>query len=132
MPCEPNGTVSIVEHRAPAPARDCYATSVELGRPSMAARVRHERASDAVSTYRYLRIGMIGAVGLLTTSIWIEHGNVQEPCFQTSISAYYYTPVRAVFVGCLLAVGLALIVIKGRTALEDTCLNSAGMLAPLV
>jgi hypothetical protein len=84
----------------------------------------------AIKTYRYLRIGMIGAVVLLGTSILIEHDEVD--CWQTSISAYYYTPVRAIFVGGMIAVGLALIVIKGRGAFEDACLNFAGMLAPVV
>ncbi len=53
-------------------------------------------------------------------------------CWQTSISAYYYTPVRAIFVGGLLAIGLALLSVKGRSEFEDICLNIAGMLAPIV
>lgn len=85
---------------------------------------------DVIKTYRYLRIGMIGAVVLLAASIGIERSKVG--CWQTSISAYYYTPVRAIFVGALMAVGLALIVYKGRSAGEDPCLNFAGMLAPVV
>lgn len=88
------------------------------------------KPQDVRKTYRYLRIGMIGAVVLLAVSITIERSKV--PCFQTSISAYYYTPVRAVFVGCMIAVGLSLIVYKGRTAWEDAALNIAGMLAPVV
>ena len=87
--------------------------------------------SDAVKTYRYLRIGMVGAVVLLATSIAIEHDAVGG-CWQNSISAYYYTPVKAIFVGGMLVVGFALIVIKGRGAWEDACLNGAGMLAPVV
>jgi hypothetical protein len=88
------------------------------------------RPLDVLKTYRYLRIGMIGAVVLLTASIGIERSKVD--CWQTSISAYYYTPVRAIFVGCMMAVGLALIVYKGRSRGEDPCLNFAGMLAPVV
>ena len=87
------------------------------------------RSQDAIKTYRYLRIGMIGAVVLLAASIAIERSKVD--CWQTSISAYYYTPVRAIFVGSMIAVGLSLIVYKGR-AWEDVCLNVAGMLAPVV
>jgi hypothetical protein len=87
---------------------------------------------DALRTYRYLRIGMVGAVILLGTSIAIERSKDAVECWQTSISAYYYTPVRAIFVGALFAVGLALIVIKGKSPVEDACLNVAGMLAPLV
>lgn len=90
------------------------------------------RPLDALKTYRYLRAGMIGAVALLGVSIWIEHSKAPSNCWQRSISAYYYTPVRAVFVGSMLVVGFALIVYKGRGTLEDFCLNMAGMLAPVV
>lgn len=84
---------------------------------------------NVIKTYRYLRVGMVGAVVLLAASIAIERTMVD--CFQTSISAYYYTPVRAIFVGAMLAVGFALIVYKGRGS-EDFFLNFAGMLAPVV
>jgi hypothetical protein len=87
-------------------------------------------ATTAVQTYRYLRIGLVGAVVLLAASILIERG--EAGCWQTSISGYYYTPVRAILVGTLIAVGFALIVIKGRTTGVDVSLNFAGMLAPLV
>lgn len=86
---------------------------------------------DAIKTYRYLRVGMVGAVVLLAVSIVLER-RTAGGCWQTSISAYYYTPVRAIFVGGLFAVGLSLIVIKGRGLLEDLWLNLAGMLAPVV
>lgn len=84
----------------------------------------------AVKTYRYLRISMVGAVVLLGVSILIERSNVD--CWQTSVSAYYYTPVRVIFVGVMMAIGLCLIVIKGSTTWEDATLNAAGMLAPIV
>lgn len=91
-----------------------------------------ERTADmaAIKTYRYLRISMVGAVVLLGVSILIERSNVD--CWQTSVSAYYYTPVGAIFVGMLMAIGLCLIVIKGSTSWEDATLNAAGMLAPIV
>jgi hypothetical protein len=88
------------------------------------------KPEDAIKTYRYLRIGMIGAVVLLAASVLIERSKVD--CWQTSISAYYYTPVRAIFVGSLIAVGFVLIVYKGRGPWEDAFLNFAGMLAPVV
>jgi hypothetical protein len=53
-------------------------------------------------------------------------------CFQDSISAYYYTAARSVFVGAMIAIGVSLIVIKGATVFEDACLNVAGLLAPVV
>lgn len=86
----------------------------------------------ARKTYRYVRLGMIGAVVLLAASVLIEQSATPGDCWQTSISAYYYTPARAVFVGALMAIGLSLIVIKGSRSLEDIFLNAAGMLAPVV
>ena len=88
------------------------------------------KSQDVRKTYRYLRIGLIGAVVLLAVSIAIERSKID--CFQTSISAYYYTPVRAIFVGFLIAVGLSLIVYKGRSTWEDAALNFAGMFGPVV
>jgi hypothetical protein len=87
---------------------------------------------DASMTYLFLRIGMIGAVVLLAASIAIEWSKAPGGCVQTSVSAYYYTPVRAIFVGSMFAVGLALIVYRGRRPWEDFFLNVAGMLAPVV
>ena len=92
--------------------------------------LRRVKTYDAIKTYRYLRVGMIGAVVLLAASISIEI--VKAGCAQTSISAYYYTPARAIFVGAMFVVGVSLIVYKGRTPWEDNWLNVAGMLAPVV
>ncbi len=88
--------------------------------------------TDAVKTYRYLRIGMISAAACLATAILIERSNAPARCLQDSISAYYYTPARGIFVGTLIAIGFGLVVIKGRTSIEDVFLNFAGMLAPVV
>lgn len=86
----------------------------------------------ARKTYRYVRLGMIAAVVLIGASVWKEQLDAPGTCWQTSISAYYYTPVRAVLVASLAAIGLSLVVIKGTTTAEDICLNVAGMLAPVV
>lgn len=80
-------------------------------------------------TYRYLRIGLLVSVLMLGVSIALER--LMVACWQTSISGYYYTPVRAVFVSSLVAIGLAMIAIKGQGR-EDLRLNIAGMLAPVV
>ena len=84
----------------------------------------------ALKTYRYLRMGMVGLVLALALSILLERLKVD--CWQTSISSYYYTPARAVFVGGLLAIGVSLLVIKGSTRREDVMFNIAGILAPVV
>ncbi len=89
-------------------------------------------ASDALKTYRYLRLAMVACVLLLGVSVGIEIVRAGHGCWRTSISSYYYTPVRGVFVGSLVAVGVCLIAIKGNTTLEDVLLNIAGCLAPVV
>jgi hypothetical protein len=86
----------------------------------------------APKTYRYLRVGVVAMAVLLGVSVAIEIAVGTDLGILSSISAYYYTPVRGVFVGSLLAVGLGLVAIKGREGPEDVMLNLAGMLAPLV
>jgi hypothetical protein len=85
-----------------------------------------------VKTYRYLRLGMVVLVVMLAAAIGIERTQVDPGCWQSSISGYWFTPVRAVFAGTLLAIGVCLVVIKGNTEREDVFLNVAGMLAPVV
>jgi hypothetical protein len=82
-------------------------------------------------SYRYLRLGLIAAALMILVSLTLEWFDVERACFQTSVSGYYYTPVRAVFVSSLVTIGVALIAIKGHEV-EDLLLNIAGMLAPLV
>jgi hypothetical protein len=83
----------------------------------------------ALKTYRYLRVGILSATSLLAASIVVDI--VETGCALTSISAYYYSTVRSVFVGSLVAIGLALIVLKADR-FEYLALNIAGFLAPLV
>lgn len=84
----------------------------------------------AVKSYRYLRLSIVVVVLSLLASVLIER--VRAGCWQESISAYYYTPAHAVFVGALVALGVSLIAIKGSTDIEDALLNTAGVLAPIV
>ena len=84
----------------------------------------------AVATYRYLRLGLVLIVIALGWSLGAQR--VHAGCWQGSISAYYYTPVHSIFVGGMVAIGVALIAIKGSTVVEDLLLNFAGMLAPVV
>jgi hypothetical protein len=91
-----------------------------------------ERGDLAIVTYRYLRVGMVMVVVALATAVLYEHSKTDPHCWQTSISAYYYTPARAIFVGGLIAIGASLIMIKGNNVFEDTFLNLAGFFAPIV
>ena len=88
----------------------------------------HDSAYDVLRTYRYLRLAMVLLVlmlgGALLLQIVADDGELEQ-----SISAYYYTPVRSVFVAALCAIGTCLIVHRGRSDLEDVLLNAAGFLA---
>lgn len=86
----------------------------------------------AIKTWRYLRLAMIVAVLGLGVAIGYEHSKTHPHCFQQSISAYYYTPVQAFFVGTLVVIGACLICLKGSSQAEDVLLNLAGMFAPVV
>jgi hypothetical protein len=88
--------------------------------------------SDAVKTYRYTRLSMVALVVGLAAAIVVERTKVDPGCFQHSISAYYYTPVRGVFVGGLLGIAVCLIALRGNSDVEDALLNLAGGLAPVV
>lgn len=89
-------------------------------------------ALEAVKTYRYVRLAMVAMVLGLAASIAVEAAKVPGDCFQHSISAYYYTPVRGFFVGALLAVGVCLVALRGNDDREDALLNLAGIFAPIV
>jgi hypothetical protein len=82
------------------------------------------------STYRYLRWAMVAALVALFVSVLIQSS--LAGCWLGSVSAYYYTPARAVFVGSLIAFGAALIAYKGRTPEEDVALDLSGFLAIVV
>ena len=88
------------------------------------------RALAVVKTYRYLRLSLAGLVVLLFSSLVIEWQSVGRSCVQTTISAYWHTPVRGVFVGVLVTMGICLIALKGNNRAEDILLNLAGVLAP--
>jgi hypothetical protein len=82
---------------------------------------------DAVKTYRYLRLGVVGAVLWLFLSI--AETSVATRCVQVSLSAYFYTTSHAVFVGSLCAIGLMLIAYQGRIPAEEILVDFSGFLA---
>jgi hypothetical protein len=84
----------------------------------------------ALETYRYLRGGIPVMLAMLFAAIVIER--VPASCWQSSISAYYFTAVHAVFIGAICAIGAMLIVYKGLVPTEDVLLNVAGVLGFVV
>jgi hypothetical protein len=93
--------------------------------------MRAEPSEHATKTYRYLRLAMVTLIVMLAASVGIEWWQAGRDCFQTSISGYYYTPVRAILVGTLISIGVCMVALKGNTEWEDILLNGAGMLAPV-
>jgi hypothetical protein len=91
---------------------------------------RHQ--GSVLSTYRYLRVAMVLLVLLLTASVALQVFVPDPDCWQRSVSAYYYTPARAVFVASLCAIGACLVVYRGNTDAEDVALNASGLLAFVV
>src|SRR5689334_1041818 len=76
----------------------------------------------AQRTYQCLRLGAIGVISILGISLAREYV-VAGDCLNRSISAYYYTSVQTVFVGTLIALGLVMIVLWGKTATGDGLFN---------
>ena len=73
-------------------------------------------------TYRRLRfimkiVSIIIPGVFLVPAIWVG--------MQESISAFYHTPMRNLFVGVIFAMGMCLSAYKGYNDLENSCLNTA-------
>lgn len=88
------------------------------------------RGSAVLSTYRYLRLATVLLV--LALAVGVLAATLAEGCVRSSISAYYFTSARNVFVAVLCALGVCLIVYKGSSETEDVLLNFAGFLAFVV
>lgn len=71
-------------------------------------------------------------VALLAAAVLHQIFKPEPDCWLGSISAYYYTPARAVFVASLCAIGICLIIYRGSTPREDAVLNLPGLLAFVV
>lgn len=100
-----------------------------VGRPSYAETVN---ARDRVlDTYRFLRGGLVVMVVMLFAALIVVAVNTSG-CWQTSISAYYYTAAHSVFVASLCAIGILLITYRGSNDTEDILLDLAGILAFVV
>lgn len=84
----------------------------------------------AVKTYRYVRLAIVAAVAMLAIGVVVQV--VRDGTALSSISAYYFTPMRDVFVGAILAGSLGLIAVRGRAGWENVLLDLAGLLLPVV
>lgn len=84
-----------------------------------------------VKSYCYVRTAMVGLlIGLgvaVFYQIWLQGWHLLG-----SVSAYYYTPAQAIFVGALIGLGACMIALKGTNDVEDVFLNLGGMFAAVV
>jgi hypothetical protein len=91
---------------------------------------RSDHQYNVDQTYLALRLGIVLIVALLFGSIASQIWSAE--CWQTSISAYYYTPTRPVFIASICAIGACLMVYRGNTDTENVLLDFAGFLAFVV
>jgi hypothetical protein len=84
---------------------------------------------DFVKTYFALRMALGLLALMLPVALALGGRWLQGLSLQPSISAYYHTDVRDIFVGTLWAIGVGLIAYKGFSRREDWALNLGGVLA---
>jgi len=89
-----------------------------------------DQTDHTIKTYRYLRITIVGVSVALLLGVFLDYLNRGE--LETSISAYYYTEIRSLFVGALVMMGASYVAIRGTNNLEEVVLNLTGMMAPIV
>lgn len=100
--------------------------------PMVAVDERRRDLPDSIEkTYRALRYGL-GGMALLLPVVLAGGGKLGGVALQPSLSAYYHTSLRDVFVGVLFAAGAGLLLYKGFRKDEDWALNFAGIFAALV
>lgn len=81
-------------------------------------------------TYRYLRLATIVLIAMLAAAVVGQA--VAAGCWQTSVSAYYWTAANGVVVGSLFALGACLVIYRGSSDTEDVVLSISGYLAFVV
>jgi hypothetical protein len=86
----------------------------------------------ALRTYSAIRMGVVAVIFALGVAVAREIHHAEGHCVQRSLSAYYYTPARPVFVGALLIIGFVMVAMWGKTPVEDAALNLAGLLLTAV
>jgi hypothetical protein len=86
--------------------------------------------TDQARSYRYLRVAMVGLLVALAAAVFYQSN--QQGSILASVSAYYYTPAQAVFVGGLIGLGASMIALQGMNDAEGTFLNLGGIFAIVV
>lgn len=89
-------------------------------------------AAYIAQTYFVLRMVIAGGAVALPPALLIWASVDPRVEFVDSISVFYYSPARGLFVGTLVAIGVALVAYRGYTRGENWLLNVAGTLAIVV
>jgi hypothetical protein len=100
------------------------------GEPAAAATAEQRGSDTLAKSYRYLRLAMVGLLLCLAMAVLYQSWNQGD--ILGSVSAYYYTPAQAFFVGGLIGLGACMIALKGTNIVEDVALNLAGVFAAIV
>jgi hypothetical protein len=87
--------------------------------------------NDLIISYMFLR-QLVGCIGTLLPVALIAGNLMFSTAVRESISGYYYTPMRNVFVGALCALGVFLIAYDGHDKLERLVTDAAGVCAVFV
>ena len=80
-----------------------------------------------LAVYRDLRLGMVVILLMLAAAIVFE--KISATCWQSELSAYFYTSAHSIFIAALLALGTLFLVYKGSSDTEDELLTLAGVCA---
>jgi hypothetical protein len=83
------------------------------------------------SSYTYLRLAIVGLLIALGAAVFWQTLR-QGWTVLSSVSAYYYTPAQAIFVGALIGMGACMIALRGWHEVEEIFLNIGGMCAMVV
>jgi hypothetical protein len=98
--------------------------------PARVATARQRDSDTLAKSYRYLRLALVGLLACLAVAVVLQ--SVNQGHLLGSVSAYYYTPAQAIFVGGLIGFGACMIALQGTTLVEDIFLNLGGAFAALV
>jgi hypothetical protein len=80
-------------------------------------------------TYLNLRIGIAVIGAVLPVLLWGGGALTGQKTLLGSMSAYYHTPLRDLFVGALVTIGVFLYLYKGFSTKENRALNLGGAFA---
>src|SRR5277367_3747671 len=81
--------------------------------------------NPVVLSYRQLRL-YVGLIGVLLPVVLVIANWIDGYGIQPSLSGYYYTPMRNIFVGALWGIGVFLVAYNGYDREDGVITNIAG------